>query len=141
MRVPRIIWQLLLGIVVVVCAAIGMSAWVLHDVDEGRNPCGAMRSYSAERWRRLGARPSIGAPDRACITADLIAQGFLLGRTPREVVDSLGLPSSRTWESTPALAYYVGNEREGWGLGMQWLVLRLDSTNRVRSQGLVVSPD
>ena len=140
-RFWRIIEPIAVGLGFVILLGAAAAAWMLHVLDRESDPCGAMHSFSSERWRRIGPHAATGAPDRACIASDLLARGYLVGHTPREVADSLGLPTSRTWEGAPALVYYLGPQRGAVALGSLWLVLRLGPDGRVVQQAVSTLDD
>jgi hypothetical protein len=86
-----------------VLRAIGLSAVALIIVAIGAalfsyrrlwpDICNDERRFSIDAWARLGHAPA-GAPDRACLVDDLLAQDMLRGRSRMQVDSLLGPASS-----------------------------------------------
>jgi hypothetical protein len=128
MQRRRILRSIGVGAVALIIVVIG-TAWFSYrrlwpDI------CHDERRFSIDAWARLGHAP-MGAPDRACLVDDLLAQGVLRGRS-RTQVDSLLGPAPQTLR-TPEVerTYYLGPERGPFGIDSQLLVLMFDSAGRV----------
>jgi hypothetical protein len=129
------------GAVVTVAGLGGLAWWAVGTAIDGPGRCGALRAFTAARWRGLPVVETARTQaTRQCITDDLVARGFLRGRTATEIADSLGPPQAVRWSGRPALVYDIGPTLDRRVVGER-LVLMLDAGGRVVAQQRTGTPD
>ena len=74
---------------------------------------------------------------RGCMIDDLLRRHDMKGWTRRDVVNLLGEPRPTEYFSNYDLVYRLGDERGFISIDSEWLVMKLDSTNRVSDIRLV----
>ena len=73
---------------------------------------------------------------RGCMVDDLLKSRSLRGQTRTSIVALLGEPAAPSRRGRFDLVYWLGPERNPFGVDSEWLVVRLDATGRVVSSGL-----
>jgi hypothetical protein len=138
MRVPRWVWITAVSIVAVIVVSVG-SFVVLASRVFGSGPearCAGHERFQLTDWRdtmKVYGPLSI----RGCMVDDLLATHDFHGRSRADIVGFLGDPPKTGYFREYDLVYWLGPERGFMSIDSEWLVFRLDTTQRVVEYRLV----
>jgi hypothetical protein len=98
--------------------------------------CKGHEHFDARIWRDSASTYGPLAL-RGCMVDDLLASGSLRGETRASVIALLGEPSASSRMGRFSLVYWLGPERNPFGVDSELLVVRVDATGRVVRYGLI----
>lgn len=80
--------------------------------------------YSYEKW--------VNSPkERVHIVDDMLMENKLQGKTKKEIIDLLGMPTENEYFSKPnRIVYYLGLERNFISIEHEWLIIILDDEGK-----------
>ncbi len=94
--------------------------------------------FDAQAWRSPEREPrDIFWPPRLRMVDDLLRRHRLDGMTRQQVVALIGEPDQTGYFSNWDMVYWLGPERGGFRIDSEWLVLRLDSQQKVTEHRIV----
>ena len=113
--------------------------WVAGYFIIGDGPmsrCKGHEHFDARIWRDSASTHGPLAL-RGCMVDDLLESRALRGETRASIVALLGEPAATSPFGTVDLVYWLGPERNPFGVDSEWLIVRLDGSGRVVNYGLV----
>lgn len=111
---------------------VGLSAFALWYHRHG-----PLAPFDSAAWR-AGESPTSDQPAPRLHLADgLLRSGILIGKTQAEVLALLGPPTDTDYFREYDLVYWLGIERGTFPANSDWLVLKFDSSGKVKSARIV----
>lgn len=137
MRVPE--WVKVLAISLSLFALISVAGlWALGHFILGDGPmsrCKGHEHFDERIWRDSASTYGPLAL-RGCMVDDLLASRLRRGQTRASIVALLGEPPTPSRRGKFDLVYWLGPERNPFGVDSEWLVVRVDATEHVVRYGL-----
>lgn len=106
-------------------AVVAGVGWVLRPVGQ---------SFDSIAWKD---DERIRRGDRLKMADDILSRRMLSGKSRSDVVAMLGQPPRTGYFSDWNLVYWLGAERGYMGIDSEWLVVRLDASQRVSDYRIV----
>lgn len=137
-KIPRRVWITAFSVVAVTVVSVGgLMAWVSRVFSTGpERRCVGHERFQLTDWHDT-AKVNGPLSIRGCMVDDLLATSDFHGRPRADIVRFLGDPPKTGYFREYDLVYWLGPERGFMSIDSEWLVFRVDTTQRVVEYRLV----